>query len=307
MSFSALLILIFHLWMPVGGNGVEKFIIRTGYIGVDIFFMLSAYSLAQREITDVKGFYLSRFKSVYLKFVIFAIIMAFMSKWSIERFLRTISGLDLLKRGGGSFLWFLPAIMIVYLLYPLFQNPIRKKPITSFAIMIVFWLIGGIALDNIISSDAIFIFFNRLPALALGFLLAGNDEVIANKLKDSHRIIFGTILLVLGIVLVYKFGYQRKLSIPISDIFYVFALPLALGLILLLGNVKENKIFKLIGSATLEIYAMQMVFGTKLSLFFYQLLKSPLLTNLMVFVIIIISSIVISELYNRLMKSIKLF
>ena len=300
MSLSALLILIFHLWMPVGKTEVETFIIRSGYIGVDIFFLLSAYSLAQREITDIRGFYFSRFRSVYLKFLVFSIIMALMSHWNIERFLRTISGLDLLKRGGGSFLWFLPAIMLVYLLYPLFQKPIRKKPLLSFLVIVIGWLVGGMILDNVLKSDAIFIFFNRLPVLALGFLVAGYDEAIAKWLDDRKRLLLGLFSLFIGLILVYRFGYQRKLSFPISDSFYCLALPAVAGIVLLFGNVKENRLFRLIGSATLEIYALQMVFGTKLSSYFYRLFKGALLTNILVFIIIIASSIIISQLYQRI-------
>ena len=72
---AALLILIFHLWIPVTGSNTENFLRQISYIGVDIFFFLSGLSLV-KPIVSRKAFYLNRFKNVYLKFAFFAVFAA---------------------------------------------------------------------------------------------------------------------------------------------------------------------------------------------------------------------------------------
>ena len=49
MGLAALLIMIFHFYIPFSGLKAELVIYRAAYIGVDIFFFVSAYSLAQRD------------------------------------------------------------------------------------------------------------------------------------------------------------------------------------------------------------------------------------------------------------------
>ena len=74
MFFSSLLILIFHLWINIFDRAsnlfeVENFLRQLCYIGVDIFFFLSCYSISKHEIKDYKKFICSRFIKVYLVFI----------------------------------------------------------------------------------------------------------------------------------------------------------------------------------------------------------------------------------------------
>ena len=115
MSFSALMIIIFHLWINITKPNTNIYLIETylryiGYIGVDIFFFLSAYSLAKNEIDN------------YLNFIIFGVIAFFFNKWSFLKLLKIIFGIEFLTKGGGSFLWFIPAIMIIYVFLPLYKK-----------------------------------------------------------------------------------------------------------------------------------------------------------------------------------------
>ena len=57
MFFATLMILIFHLWIyinPITNNlfKIEVFIRTICYIGVDIFFFVSAFSISNKEIKN---------------------------------------------------------------------------------------------------------------------------------------------------------------------------------------------------------------------------------------------------------------
>ena len=101
MVFSALQILIFHLWIYIGTSDIEQFIKQTAYVGVDIFFLLSAYSLAKyNKPVKYFKFVWSRFKLVYLKFILFAIVAFFYSSWSITRLINVLISKELFVKGG---------------------------------------------------------------------------------------------------------------------------------------------------------------------------------------------------------------
>ncbi len=158
MTFSALQILIFHLWIIVlSGNQAELFLQKTAYIGVDVFFFLSAYSLQKRKITDIKAYYISRFKSVYLKYAVFTLIAAITSGWTFTRVIKILTGVELFQKGGGAFLWFIPAIMLFYILIPWIQKITAPNLKLGAAILICMWFIIGILLTGFTSFKNILI------------------------------------------------------------------------------------------------------------------------------------------------------
>lgn len=115
-GFAILYIILYHsgVW-PLFGRG---------FIGVDVFLFLSAFglcfSLAKHNLWK---FYLRRLNRIYPLFVISNLL-----KWGIERFqgVRTglwdsicdISGITYLGIGGTHLLWFIPSLMILYILTP---------------------------------------------------------------------------------------------------------------------------------------------------------------------------------------------
>ena len=117
---AAFQILFFHLWAPLTSTQIEQFILKTAYVGVDMFFFLSAYSLAGREI-DYVPFLKDRVLKLYAKFAFFTLIMALFSKsFGVIRVVKSLTLIEFFQKGGGAFLWFIPAILIFYAVYPLF-------------------------------------------------------------------------------------------------------------------------------------------------------------------------------------------
>lgn len=311
MTASALMILAFHLWVSLfAGNKIEAFIRQTTYVGVDMFFFISAYSISNREVTNYGSFILSRFKAVYLKFIFFAVVAFFFADWKFSYLLSVVSGIDLLAKGGGAFLWFLPAIMLFYLLLPLYQKFDKKNRMLALSLVILGWFCIGFVFSKFTNYRAMFIYWNRIPAILAGFYAAKIMESDNNKITSLHKVFLGVILLAVGTFIVYKWGYKPALQVPLRDMFYVLALPSVLGLIMLIDLIPECRLTKLIGSATLELYAVQMIFGYRFSnmlvkAWYGKLANRPFnnfLINLCSTVFLIVLAVVINQLWTQARK-----
>lgn len=297
MCLAALMILIFHLWISVfKGNEVENFIVKTGYIGVDIFLLLSSYSLSERPVTDLKGYYLSRFKSVYLKFAFFAVIASVLNHWKIVRTIKVLTGIELFEKGGGAFLWFLPAIVILYIFFPLIQKVLKFKPWINALIVLGVWFIVGLFVTRFTDYDEMFIFWNRIPVMVAGYLLAKYGDKIVAKGMDV-RVAVSILLLAVGVFLTWKFGYRVRLDEPIKDMFYVAVLPMALGLTLMVDLIPENVVTKVLGKSTLEAYAIQMIWGYGWTSWLYKFFKNAIVANILTIVCVFGLSMCLSSVF----------
>lgn len=331
---AALLILFFHLWINLfPGNAVEDFIRQTTFVGVDMFFLIAAYSIGKYDVGyenpgNLKDYFkavINRSSTVYIKYIIFALVAwiyknliwlifkkpqfisyAGTGSFSLIRLIKVVCGVELFTKGGGAFLWFLPAIIIVYFLLPAYkkvdikltvrgmvdikQSISKSQPIKQkfsqwglFAITTILWFIAGVAVSQLTSYKELFIFWNRIPVILVGYYWGKSEKLIGccfngNKYADGlhknnynteescekynkYRIYPALIFTLVGVVLLYKFGYKPRLQFPIKDLFYVVGIPSTIGLTLLCGYIPEWKIIKKISSVTLEIYGVQMIFG----------------------------------------------
>lgn len=322
MAFSAMQIMIFHLWVYIfRGNELEIFLRQTAFVGVDIFFFLSAFSLGSREIAGYKSFMAGRFKAVYLKFLIFAVVAYIYKGWSLGYFFQVITGIDLIKKGGGAFLWFLPAIMVFYAIFPLIQRCDRKNRIVTFLTTIGIWLVAGLVLTMQKKCGQIFVFWNRIPIFMLGYYCAAFEKVrvlFGEQADNSENVregackerrgntasintirgIIGVILTVTGFIMAYFFAYKLRLQVPVKDMFYITVIPVSVGLVLLVGMIPEIKAIQIIGAATLEIYAVQMIFGYDIANRVLMLSKNNVITNLVTMLVVVAVSVALQSLYK---------
>jgi len=307
MCFSALQIILFHLWIQIfRGNQIEQFLVKTAYIGVDVFFFLSAYSLASRKITDWKAYFLSRMEAVYLKFVCFSLVGAVVAGWSVEKFFETVAGIELFQRGGGSFLWFLPAIMLFYLCFPFLQRGFEKRPWLGAVLALILWFGVGLAVSKGTKYTAFYIFWNRIPVFVLGALAAAYEESLTKlsggKRGTIWRVSLGILFCALGTILLWKYGFRSKLAIPFADMYYIMAIPAVIGIVLLVDYIPSVSVIAWAGGATLELYALQMIFGFSLANKVYKVTQNAMLTNLCSIALITAVAIGISKLYGMIRK-----
>lgn len=307
MSFSALMIIIFHLWINITKPNTNIYLIETylryiGYIGVDIFFFLSAYSLASNEIDNYLNFIFKRFKKIYLKFIIFGVIAFFFNKWSFLKLLKIIFGIEFLTKGGGSFLWFIPAIMIIYVFLPLYKKLDNKYRVITPIITIITYLILVITL-SINKKTTLLIFINRIPIILLGYYFS--KLKIFEKLQKNNLLYYciALCLTIFGLFFNYYLYLNHFYLSYFQDIFYVLSIPLIIGVILLLDKIKSNKLFNYLGSITLEIYAIQMIFGYSLTGKLVKIISNSFLTNIISIVIVILIASFFNLIFNQ--KNIK--
>lgn len=288
---AAFQILFFHLWAPLTSTQIEQFILKTAYVGVDMFFFLSAYSLAGREI-DYVPFLKDRVLKLYAKFAFFTLIMALFSKsFGVIRVVKSLTLIEFFQKGGGAFLWFIPAILILYIIYPLFLKWNSRLKVIW---VLLIWLTGSVFAEHVLSYTAVFIFTNRIPVILAGYLFK-TYCTHNNNLRRSF-----IVLIPLGVLLLYMYGFKVRLNFPLKDMFYVLAIPTVLGLVTLSSYVKKYVVTESLGSITLELYAVQMIFGQRILIFAYNIFnKNALLTNIFVTGVMLLLAYIISHVIKR--------
>lgn len=267
MGLAALLILIFHFYITFTGTKLEQSIYRAAYIGVDIFFFVSAYSLAKRGVASYFSFIRNRFMSIYVPFILFSVVGAIYGKWAISRFFKVIVGIEFVTKGGGAFLWFFTAIMILYILAPLMIRFKDKFGVAAFIIMLAAWIVIAAMLEFAFKYKPLFIMVNRLPVFLLGLYY----DKIRHFFIKKNGLVVSVPLLVAGALLIYKYASIQFLNKPVYNMYYIVAIPFVFALITIWDYVSENVTIKniplsFIGGFTLELYALQMIFGYKIEM-----------------------------------------
>lgn len=297
MFIASLLILIYHLWINVSTSIIEMYLRYICIIGVDLFFFISAYNIGNRDI-KYKDFIINRIVNIYVKFIIFVIIMAMLKGWEIKKIITIILGIELFTNGGGSFLWFIPGIMIIYLLLPLYKIVDNKYSKIVPIIAIVSYLSLAIGISYNFYYDEIFILLNRFPIILIGYYI-GKYNII-NKLNNNKILywLLSFILIIVGVIISY-YCFNNKIYIDwYYDVIYLFLIPLVLGLILLFDKIKVNNILNKLGSITLELYALQFIIGFSLANYMFMKIGNSLVTNVLVIIILIFISLLIKYIFD---------
>ena len=172
-AVAALEILLYHCWIPVFRfgtplAGAERFLLASSYCGVDIFFFLSAYTLVLRPVTDYGGFILNRAVKILPLFLI---------AWAL-----------------GHFIWFLPAIMVMYLVFPPLYRICSKNPVLAFPLLFIGWAcITYLVLGWIAPAQDLGIFLFRIPSIILGAYAAAvfgkRDKGVAFGTRDKMAVL----------------------------------------------------------------------------------------------------------------------
>lgn len=214
MGFAAFCILIFHTWTYVFEGTVlefaESFVRRISFFGVDMFFFLSGLGLFfSIQSHSVFRFYYHRFRRLAIPFLAVAFIRYATEDWTAEQLWGSITGISFYTRNIYSFLWFVPAIATLYLLFPiyyrLFSVSSDKKAFTLYVLVI--WLLVSLALtDNVLRSD-LYDFTNRIPVFCAG-CLAGYLSRQGTHIFNRSIWILLVLTLILGLYLSYLTNYR---------------------------------------------------------------------------------------------------
>ncbi len=180
MGIAALWILLFHVWnpsfhIPIGNGDLLDFFKSIGYYGVDIFFLLSGFGLVfSMKHSTVLGFYRKRILRVYIPFLITGVVLSIVNHWGLIECIKRVSGYSFYHTDVYSLLWFIPAIMTVYLFFPLYYKLLktaRNKAAFTGTVLLI-WYFITILWGDMIRWDILHVFLCRLPAFWTGCYLA---------------------------------------------------------------------------------------------------------------------------------------
>lgn len=304
MGLGAFLILFFHLWINIFGNisilySFERFLRNTAYFGVDIFFLTSAIGLYHSLTNDnnIKYFYKKRFLRLFIPWTACCIITALDKNQSFVDFIKNYVGYNFFFKSIYYFKWYVPAIGLIYLIYPLFfklfNKANNKKIFTIYSTFL--WIIVFVLLQNYIRSDFYGLIW-RMPIFMLGTLC---EYMILNENIEIKNI-YLLLIFIISLVIAYL-SNGKKLLINDGQLLYVNYF-LAFSSSMLLGSYLDNKqrniaLLNMWGKSSLELYLFQELIGMKL-INFLMPLRFKLLINIMVFGIVSICCYLLKRLFN---------
>jgi len=305
MGFAALWILFFHVCGTVitaehpAAAWIEARIKRFGYGGVDIFFLLSGMGLTYAiSKSKLYVFYYRRFKRIILPFVAVALLKAHTDHWSVKWFFECISGKAFYMNSIYMFLWFVPAILTLYLLFPLYWLGFRKTGGYFWTgTMILAWFFVILILRDKIRGD-LFGFLNRIPVFMLGVLLGD----LTKKHRDApfRRRTWLPVFLVaaLGFYMLELANFKSYyILVPSSNCFLptlltAISLPFLLAKVLneldrhrftcIIGHITGG-ILKFFGLFSMELYCLQEWFAGQMKPKFEAAGWTPLKMNIVLF------------------------
>ena len=251
MAFAIIWITVFHY--ALYGNllrfPVISFFFAKGYLGVDIFFFLSAYGLSYSyKSHTLKDFYLRRLRRLYPMYLVFLILLLVFFRhhyqWSIGKILLfQISGLSSFTNTDIE--WFIPALTLVYLFFPLIFKGLEK--VYKWGIWPSFALVFLLSMSVFVLRGRISgHFLPRFSIIAIGVLtyFALNN--------DNKKYLLS----------IYAFGFVLGLALlgiaNINTLCYSLFIPLILFALSQISIIIPNcNLIEFIGEHTLELYLAQ--------------------------------------------------
>ena len=315
MGFAALWIYMFHVWLPVFGGvpvlgRLEALVKYVGFAGVDLFFFLSGgglvFAIQKRSLW---GFYGRRLERILIPYLILAVCYALVQHWDILLFLSRISGVYFYTKNVYGFLWYIPAILTLYLLFPAYYfafSRSKRKTIFTF-LALALWFVASILLKNTLRED-LYSFTNRIPVFLLG-VLCGQKMMEQDDALPRWFPLTMAGALALGVVLAYITNVRKiEILFPRSNAAFP-TLFLTLGIAFLVPWFSRRVIrrelpllkrfFGFFGSISLAFYCTQeLVFGLYQRVF---QLHSPILDNIALFAIITALSVALNWLTAKIL------
>lgn len=202
MGIAMCLVMLTHIPCSFEGVPLIEFLIKIGYMGVDIFFFAAGFGgfCSYERDHSVKAYYIRRFTRV------FSIYYAFIPIYLIYHFifdkiqpivaLRMLFGVQFILGDGGKINWFIPAILFFYILTPFLSELIENKELKQCAIIVIIvFLFSSLYLGDSASLN----YLMRFIMYLLGMICAKFINYVVTK----KFIIVGSLLFCIGMTFEY--------------------------------------------------------------------------------------------------------
>ncbi len=311
MGFGILWIVLFHSKINfIGIFSPLNYFKNLGYIGVEFFFILSGLGLcfSWYKKKSLISFYQKRFIRIIPTYWLFLLLINIPNiinqKLNFKQFFLEMFGLQFLLYG--SFInWFIPSIIICYLVFPLIIKLIEKSELSVVLAYLFFITLSMLlAWTNIVY---LVIFIIRLPVFILGVYI-GYFLIHKKQFILLENIYFNLFIFIISLVYLFFIflNFDNQIKNDTGLVLYpsVFmALPLSLFIVNFFEKILQFPpfflyIFNIFGVYSLEIYLMHnIIINNPLNLS-----KFNLDFNLMMiiqYLYLIFASLLISILFNK--------
>lgn len=269
MGMATILIVLCHTTFSIHGFCGEIYRIYIKQFmqcGVDIFFLISGlgcyFSFSNNP--SVQRFYFKRMIRIMIPYLLFILIygtfIVFLKNKSIIIFLYEYSIINFFCSGYLSN-WFIGAILVLYLLFPLLYKIVRFSRRLMIMISIIILVILLIPFWSFSPNNIKIIrelFLVRIPVFLIGIVFG---DYIYKKKEPAKRIIILVLVFVISVVMFSLNVIFNKYDTWIFS--RVLFLPVSVSGVMLISNLfyqlnfekyKAYSFFVLIGSMSLEMY-----------------------------------------------------
>lgn len=176
MGLAMIWVVLFHYQLI----GIPSIVTGHGFTGVDLFFFVSGLGLyhSMSNNNDIPSFYKKRFfRVIPLYFFAGFILEIIKGDFNICTYLWNYSTLGFWTNGSiNEFGWFIPGIIVVYVLFPfyyrtIFYDRIEAFTLTLLFVLLFFYIFYNSVIDNKLISDDHFLLLYRMPVFFLGTIV----------------------------------------------------------------------------------------------------------------------------------------
>ncbi|MCQ2256415.1 MAG: acyltransferase family protein [Bacteroidaceae bacterium] len=233
---------------------VLKMMFHDGRLGVNIFFFLSVYGLcfSYENSKNLISFYIKRIKRIYPMYLVF--IVLYLSLFGSSEYILTaichFFGLVVLSPFYGMMEeWYIPALTIVYIVFPLLYKVVEKisnlrHSTLCFCFLLFMCVYPGYYFSNL--------FLHPFLSGRLGAIFSGIIAFFLSRNMDSSKLMQYVTVLLFG-------GGVLDLISP-HDCMFGHTIPLLVSVPALLKTTHFlpcNRFFSFCGEHSLEIYLAQ--------------------------------------------------
>lgn len=298
MGVSMLVVLLFHAYIAWGG----LFVFKYGFIGVDVFLLLSSYGLCfSYKNSTLCTFYKRRIKRVIPYFVSYAIVATILgctlgnhcaSYWDLFCNITTLSYYNV----GGWFIdWYLSALVFLYLTFPIFYHLINLK---TFILLLVGITCFFILYDTTRIQWKHICLLARVPIFSLGVVLYKSfTPPYSRFMARKTNLLFGSMVLLGSILTVTNLVDATKVSFFFVTSLYCPAFILICWYFKTHLNKRCEYILNFMGDESLLIYLANILSQLLLDLIYFH---NPYRLMLYILLNFIFISIIYKLHYKRL-------
>ena len=262
MGIATCLIMALHIYQLFGISDRSRFYVLKDILlhnceyGVDIFLLVSGFGLYRSLIggLEVKRYYKKRLLRIYPDYILTLLIISpILSLAALKEFLLQITSISLWHSLNLSY-WYVPLIVILYLMYPLIHRIVVRSNSAILAMIAGYIAITFILFDLLLPDKALLtIISDRVPIFLIG-ALAGK-AAFTQKRKITLTTMLGIVLAgVISFTVIFFFGHFSHYRLLYA--------PLAIAVTLLTAYLTERlsdrnliiRVLELIGGASYQIY-----------------------------------------------------